>query len=68
MFDFSAVYMMAKINHFRNEARYGTNDHFHITPSRFGILTVKFLYWYQEFLCSVEPLHFSDEKSITVEK
>ena len=30
MFDFSAVYMMAKINHFRNEARDGTNDHFHL--------------------------------------
>ena len=30
--------MMAKINHFRNEARDGTNDHFHLTPSRlFGI-------------------------------
>ena len=28
----------------------------------------KFLYWYQEFLCPVEPLYFSDEKSITVEK
>ena len=28
----------------------------------------KFLYWYQEFLCSVEPLYFSDEKSVTVEK
>ena len=28
MFDFSAVYMMAKINHFRNEARDGTNDQF----------------------------------------
>ena len=27
-----------------------------------------FLYWYQEFLCPVEPLYFSDEKSITVEK
>ena len=23
---------------------------------------------YQEFLCPVEPLYFSDEKSITVEK
>ena len=30
--------MMAKINHFCNEARDGTNDHFHLTPSRlFGI-------------------------------
>ena len=28
----------------------------------------KFLYWYQEFLCPVEPLYLSDEKSITVEK
>ena len=28
----------------------------------------KFLSWYQEFLCPVEPLYFSDEKSITVEK
>ena len=28
----------------------------------------KFLYWYQEFLCPVEPLYFSDEKSIAVEK
>ena len=28
----------------------------------------KFLYWYQEFLCPVEPLYFSDEKSTTVEK
>ena len=28
----------------------------------------KFLYWYQEFLCPVEPLYFLDEKSITVEK
>ena len=28
----------------------------------------KFLYWYQEFLCPVEPLYFSDEKSISVEK
>ena len=28
----------------------------------------KFLYWYQKFLCPVEPLYFSDEKSITVEK
>ena len=28
----------------------------------------KFLYWHQEFLCLVEPLYFSDEKSITVEK
>ena len=27
-----------------------------------------FLYWYQEFLCPVEPLYFSDEKSIIVEK
>ena len=26
------------------------------------------LYWYQEFLCPVELLYFSDEKSITVEK
>ena len=26
------------------------------------------LYWYQEFLCPVEPLYFSDGKSITVEK
>ena len=26
------------------------------------------LYCYQEFLCPVEPLYFSDEKSITVEK
>ena len=33
-----------------------------------GILTENFLYWYQEFLCSVEPLYFSDEKSTTVEK
>ena len=31
-------------------------------------LHCKFLYWYQEFLCPVEPLYFSDEKSITVEK
>ena len=30
--------MMAKINHFRNEAHDETNDHFHLTPSRlFGI-------------------------------
>ena len=28
----------------------------------------KFLYWYQEFLCPAEPLYFSDEKSIIVEK
>ena len=28
----------------------------------------KFLCWYQEFLCPVEPLYFSDAKSITVEK
>ena len=28
----------------------------------------KFLYWYQEFLCPVKPLCFSDEKSTTVEK
>ena len=28
----------------------------------------KFLYWYQEFLCPVEPLYFSDEKSTIVEK
>ena len=28
----------------------------------------EFLYWYQEFLCPVESLYFSDEKSITVEK
>ena len=28
----------------------------------------KFLYWYQEFLCPAEPLYFSDEKSISVEK
>ena len=33
-----------------------------------SILTVKFLYWYQEFFCPVEPLYFSDEKSTTVEK
>ena len=26
------------------------------------------LYWYQEFLCPVEPLYFTDEKSTTVEK
>ena len=25
--------------------------------------SLKFLCWYQEFLCSVEPLYFSDEKS-----
>ena len=28
----------------------------------------KLLYWYQEFLCPVEPLYFSDEKSAAVEK
>ena len=28
----------------------------------------KFLYCYHEFLCPVEPLYFSDEKSITVKK
>ena len=28
----------------------------------------KFLCWYSEFLCPVEPLYFSDEKSRTVEK
>ena len=28
----------------------------------------KYLYWYQEFLCPVEPLYFSDEKLITVDK
>ena len=28
----------------------------------------KLLYWYQEFLCPVEPLYFSDEKSTTVEE
>ena len=28
----------------------------------------KFLCWYQEFLCPVEPLYFSDKKSITVGK
>ena len=33
-----------------------------------GTRTRKFLYWYQEFLYPVEPLYFSDEKSITVEK
>ena len=27
----------------------------------------KFLCWYQEFLCPVEPLYFSDEKSVTAE-
>ena len=27
-----------------------------------------FLCWHQEFLCPVEPLFFSDEKSTTVEK
>ena len=30
--------------------------------------TLLVLYWYQEFLCPVEPLYFSDEKSISVEK
>ena len=29
---------------------------------------IEFLYWYQEFLCPVEPLYFSDEKLITVEE
>ena len=33
-----------------------------------GLYISTFLYWYQEFLCPVEPLYFSDEKSITVEK
>ena len=28
----------------------------------------KCLYWYQEFLCPVEPLYLTDEKSTTVEK
>ena len=32
------------------------------------IIYLSFLYWYQEFLCPVEPLYFSDEKSISVEK
>ena len=27
-----------------------------------------FPYWYQKFLCPVEPLYFSDEKSTTVEQ
>ena len=28
----------------------------------------QFLYWCQEFLCPIEPLYLSEEKSITVEK
>ena len=30
--------------------------------------TRKLLCWNQEFVCPVEPLYFSDEKSTTVEK
>ena len=33
------------------------------------VINQEFLcYWYQEFLCAVEPLYFSDEKSTTVKK
>ena len=28
----------------------------------------RFLHWYQELICPVEPQYFSDEKSLTVEK
>ena len=38
------------------------------TRTRNPWITNPVLYWYQEFLCPVEPLYFSDEKSITVEK
>ena len=37
-----------------------------VPAEKFSVNFWKFLYWYQE--CPVEPLYFSDEKSITVEK
>ena len=32
------------------------------------IQVLYFLCWYQEYMCPVEPMYFSDEKSITDEK
>ena len=43
-------------------------EHFEPFESHHRHPHCKFLYWYREFLCPVEPLYFSDERSITVEK
>ena len=51
------IYHFSTVTDFSSEKYSGSTGHSHC----------KFLYWYQEFPCPVEPLYFSDEKSITVE-
>ena len=48
-----------------NKTRTKLTDTTPVTPTSAEGQTLS---WYQEFLCLVEPLYFSDEKSITVEK
>ena len=47
---------------------YNEDEDAKIYTERIRYLHCTFFYSYQEFLCPVEPLYFSDKKSTTVEK